>query len=86
MKPNTSTVTESTTKNPKESTWGLLSNLANAQEVIQHYLNKKNQKGGSWGKNEMVSGLKILSPYKAWVQEWYLNPDPESPWTANPMD
>ncbi|KAJ9068356.1 hypothetical protein DSO57_1029536 [Entomophthora muscae] len=31
----------------EESTWEPLSNLTNAQEAIQLYLNKKNQEGGS---------------------------------------
>ncbi|KAJ9088320.1 M-phase phosphoprotein 8 [Entomophthora muscae] len=45
----------------EESTWELLSNLANAQEAVQLYLNKKDQKRGPLEKKGMMSGLTILS-------------------------
>ncbi|KAJ9070517.1 hypothetical protein DSO57_1007141 [Entomophthora muscae] len=47
----------------EESTWELLSNLTNAQEAIQLYLNKKNWEG-ALGKKGMMSGLTILLIWK----------------------
>ncbi|KAJ9068192.1 hypothetical protein DSO57_1031133 [Entomophthora muscae] len=83
-------VTESTTKNPRylleESTWELLSNLNNAQEAVQLYLNKKNQKGGLSG--EEGDGVRIdnYSPLETQAQKQESNLDPGLPQAAGPMD
>ncbi|KAJ9075068.1 M-phase phosphoprotein 8 [Entomophthora muscae] len=63
----------------EESTWELLSNLINAQEAVQLYLNKKNQKGGLLG--EEGNGVRIVnsSSLENWAQEQESNPDPGSP-------
>ncbi|KAJ9067357.1 M-phase phosphoprotein 8 [Entomophthora muscae] len=70
----------------EESTWELLSNLTNAQEADQLYLNKKNQKGGLTGKEG--NGVRIVnsSSLETWAQEQESNPNPRSPWAAGPMD
>ncbi|KAJ9074258.1 M-phase phosphoprotein 8 [Entomophthora muscae] len=67
----------------EESTWELLSNLTNAQEAVQLYLNKKNQKGGLSGEEGMVSGLTIFLSGNpgpgVGIKPW-------TPWDARPVD
>ncbi|KAJ9082493.1 hypothetical protein DSO57_1004058 [Entomophthora muscae] len=83
-------VTEPTTKNPRypleKSTWEPLSNLANAQEAVQLYLNKKDQKEGPLGKDG--DGVRIVNflPLKTWAQGWDSNPEPKFLQDAGPMD
>ncbi|KAJ9073757.1 hypothetical protein DSO57_1012973 [Entomophthora muscae] len=72
----------------EESTWELLSNLTNAQEAIQLYLNKKNQEGAP-GKKGMMSGLTILLLWKprpkSRNQTQNLDsPGPRGLWTTGP--
>ncbi|KAJ9052910.1 hypothetical protein DSO57_1029369, partial [Entomophthora muscae] len=82
--------TEPTTKNHRylleEITWEPLSNLVNAQEAVQLYLNKKNQKGGLL--REKGDGVRIdnSSSLETQAQEWDSNPDPGFPWATGPMD
>ncbi|KAJ9050053.1 hypothetical protein DSO57_1018054 [Entomophthora muscae] len=68
------------------NTWEPLSNLANAQEAVQLYLNKKDQKEGLLG--EEGDGVRIDNSYPlgTWAREWDSNPDPDSPQVASPMD
>ncbi|KAJ9063327.1 M-phase phosphoprotein 8 [Entomophthora muscae] len=70
----------------EESTWEPLSNLSNAQEAVQLYLNKKNRKGGLLG--EEGDGVRIGNSFSLETQDqdWDSNPDPESPQAAGPMD
>ncbi|KAJ9087599.1 hypothetical protein DSO57_1031514 [Entomophthora muscae] len=96
MKLNTYMATKLTTKNLsitssekdllEESTWELLSNLTNAQEAIQLYLNKKNWKGGPLG--EEVDGVKIdnYSSLETQARELESNPKPRSLWATGPVD
>ncbi|KAJ9075250.1 hypothetical protein DSO57_1037868 [Entomophthora muscae] len=61
-------------------------NLANAQEAVQLYLNKKKWKGESSGKE--ADGVRIdnSSSLEARAQERESNPNPSFPWAAGPMD
>ncbi|KAJ9064144.1 M-phase phosphoprotein 8 [Entomophthora muscae] len=63
----------------EESTWEPLSNLTNAQEAIQLYLNKKNQEGGSSEKEGDDVRIDNFSPLELLAQEWELNPEPGFP-------
>ncbi|KAJ9060680.1 hypothetical protein DSO57_1028296 [Entomophthora muscae] len=68
----------------KHHTWEPLSNLVNAQEAVQLYLNKKNRKGGLLG--EEGDGVRIYnsSSLETRAQELDLNPDPGFPQAACP--
>ncbi|KAJ9050758.1 hypothetical protein DSO57_1011445 [Entomophthora muscae] len=81
MKLNKYTATKLTTKNPK-----LLSNLTNAQEAVQLYLNKKNQKGGPLG--EEGDGVRIDNSFslETQAQEQGSNPEPGFLWATRPVD
>ncbi|KAJ9067108.1 M-phase phosphoprotein 8 [Entomophthora muscae] len=70
----------------EESTWEPLSNLNNAQEAVQLYLNKKNQKGELLG--EEGDGVRIdnSSSLETWAWEQESNPDPGSPQATRPLD
>ncbi|KAJ9071787.1 M-phase phosphoprotein 8 [Entomophthora muscae] len=70
----------------EESTWEPLSNLTNAQEAIQIYPNKKNQKGGPLG--EEGDGVRIDNYFSLETQarEQKLNPKPGFLWAAKPVD
>ncbi|KAJ9077830.1 M-phase phosphoprotein 8 [Entomophthora muscae] len=70
----------------EESTWEPLSNLNNAQEAVQLYLNKKNQKGRPSG--EEGDGVRIdnSSSLETQAQEQELNPHPGFLWAARPVD
>ncbi|KAJ9062615.1 M-phase phosphoprotein 8 [Entomophthora muscae] len=70
----------------EESTWELLSNLTNAQEAIQLYLNKKNWEGGSSGEEGNDVRIYNSPPLEPQAQEQELNPEPGSSWAARPMD
>ncbi|KAJ9057385.1 hypothetical protein DSO57_1023254 [Entomophthora muscae] len=85
MKLNTYTVTKPTTTNPK-STWELLSNLTNAQEAIQFYLNKKNWEGESSGKEGDDVRIDNFPPLEPQAQEQELNPESGLPQAARPED
>ncbi|KAJ9089573.1 hypothetical protein DSO57_1011628 [Entomophthora muscae] len=66
--------------------WELLSNLNNAQEAIQLYLNKKNWKGGPSGEEGDGVRIENSSFLETWAQEQELNPDPGLLWAARPVD
>ncbi|KAJ9089428.1 hypothetical protein DSO57_1013176 [Entomophthora muscae] len=75
------------THSNKPRTCELLSNLTNAQEAIQLYLNKKIQKEGSPGEEGDDVNIDNSFPLETQAQEQDLNPDPGSPrllglWTA----
>ncbi|KAJ9086734.1 M-phase phosphoprotein 8 [Entomophthora muscae] len=70
----------------EESTWELLSNLTNAQEAVQLYLNKKNHKGGPLGEERDGVRIDNSSSLETWVQEQGLNPEPGFLWAAGPVD
>ncbi|KAJ9062775.1 M-phase phosphoprotein 8 [Entomophthora muscae] len=67
----------------EESTWEPLSNLNNAQEAIQLYLNKNNWEGGSSGEEGDDDRIDNSPPLEPQAQERELNPEPGSP---GPMD
>ncbi|KAJ9060608.1 hypothetical protein DSO57_1029047, partial [Entomophthora muscae] len=69
-----------------ESTWNPLNNLANTQESVQLYLEKKNQKEGLSG--EEGDDVRIVNSFslETRTQGWNLNPDPKSLQAAGPMD
>ncbi|KAJ9084128.1 M-phase phosphoprotein 8 [Entomophthora muscae] len=62
----------------EKSTWELMSNLTNAQEAVQLYLNKKNWKGGP--SREEGDGVRIdnSSSLETQAQEQEFNPEPGS--------
>ncbi|KAJ9054644.1 M-phase phosphoprotein 8 [Entomophthora muscae] len=70
----------------EESTWELLSNLTNAQEAIQLYLNKKNQKEGDPGEEGDDVNIDNSSPLETQARELDSNPGPGSLWAARSMD
>ncbi|KAJ9066233.1 hypothetical protein DSO57_1011562 [Entomophthora muscae] len=70
----------------KESTWELLSNLTNAQEAVQLYLNKKNQKEGDPGEEGDDVKIDNSSPLETQAWEQDSNPGPGSLQAAGPMD
>ncbi|KAJ9082849.1 M-phase phosphoprotein 8 [Entomophthora muscae] len=70
----------------EESTWEQFSNLTNAQEAVQLYLNKKNWKGGSLGVEGDDVRIDNSSPLEPPAQEQDLNPELGSPQAAGPMD
>ncbi|KAJ9069710.1 M-phase phosphoprotein 8 [Entomophthora muscae] len=70
----------------EESTWELLSNLTNAQEAIQLYLNKKNWEAGSpreEGDDVRIDNSSLLETQ---AQEQESNPEPGFTQAAGPMD
>ncbi|KAJ9063145.1 M-phase phosphoprotein 8 [Entomophthora muscae] len=71
----------------EESTWEPLSNLTNAQEVVQLFLNKKNWEGGILGEEGDDVRIDNSPPLEPQVQEQELNrnldpPGPPGLWTA----
>ncbi|KAJ9079593.1 hypothetical protein DSO57_1033854 [Entomophthora muscae] len=70
----------------EESTWELLSNLTNAQEAIQLYLNKKNWEGGSPREEGDDVRIDNSPPLETQAQEQESNPEPGFPRAARPMD
>ncbi|KAJ9090406.1 hypothetical protein DSO57_1002718 [Entomophthora muscae] len=69
----------------EESTWKLLSNLTNAQEAIQLYLNKKNQEEGDPGEEGDDVKIDNSSPLKTQAQERESNPEPGFPRATGPI-
>ncbi|KAJ9088986.1 hypothetical protein DSO57_1017592 [Entomophthora muscae] len=70
----------------EESTWEPLSNLNNAQEAIQLYLNKKNWEGGSPGEEGDDVRIDNSPPLETQAQEQGSNPEPGFTRAAGPMD
>ncbi|KAJ9076940.1 M-phase phosphoprotein 8 [Entomophthora muscae] len=70
----------------EESTWEPLSSLANAQEAVQLYLNKKVQKRGPLGKEGDVVKIDNSLPQETWAQGWDSNPEPTFLRAVGPMD
>ncbi|KAJ9070213.1 M-phase phosphoprotein 8 [Entomophthora muscae] len=62
----------------EESTWEPLSNLTNAQEAVQLYLNKKNQKEGDPGEEGDDVKIDNSYPLETQAQERDSNPSPGS--------
>ncbi|KAJ9053199.1 M-phase phosphoprotein 8 [Entomophthora muscae] len=70
----------------EESTWEPLSNLTNAQEAIQLYLNKKNWEGESSGKEGDDLRIDNFSSLELQAQERESNPESGFPQVAGPKD
>ncbi|KAJ9061445.1 hypothetical protein DSO57_1020658 [Entomophthora muscae] len=70
----------------EESTWEPLSNLINAQEAIQLYLNKENWEGGSPREEGDDVRIDNSPPLETQDQERESNPEPGFPQAAGPMD
>ncbi|KAJ9085319.1 hypothetical protein DSO57_1015134 [Entomophthora muscae] len=70
----------------EESTWERLSNLTNAQEAIQLYLNKKNWERGSPREEGDDVRIENSPPLETQAQEQELNPEPGFPRAAGLMD
>ncbi|KAJ9048762.1 hypothetical protein DSO57_1031519 [Entomophthora muscae] len=90
MKLNTYMATEPTTKisvlHQVKRITNRGNNLTNAQEAVQLYLNKKNQKGGLSG--EEGDGVRIdnSSSLETRAREQELNPNPGPPQATGPVD